>query len=173
MSVDILLVIFVGVTAIAMVLQAVFVIKTMRIGKNLLDKASEVSQEIETESQLVMSQLREVGASFEEMRRVFDSAGERVEGITNLIDARFGEIDQLASQVLDVGNRQVSKVSDVVDDTLQKFRETTGIIQEDIVRPVVEISSLIKGIRTGLDYLVASRRSRRKNSQYPEDELFI
>ena len=90
-----------------------------------------------------------------------------------MFEARARQVDQLVEKLVDVGSKQADKVEEVVNDTVEKFEETTSIIQEDILRPVVEISSLIKGLRTGFDYLFAGKEKRAAAEKYPEEDLFI
>jgi hypothetical protein len=89
-----------------------------------------------------------------------------------MFGGRVRDIDQLVGRLIEVGSIQAEKVDAVVSDTVGKFEETTAVVQQDIVRPVVEISSIVKGLKTGLEYLLSKKKTGPDES-YPEDELFI
>jgi len=72
---------------------------------------------------------------------------------------------------------QASKLDFVVTDTVQKFEQTTAGIQRDVLVPAMEIASLIKGIRTGFDYLFSKKRDKREKEEAgafsQDEEMFI
>ena len=172
MPVEQLLMIFAIAITIAMVCQAIFVIRLSLSSKRLVDRLQHVSDELESEAKGLVGQLQEIIDSFEHLRRISERVESRTDEFSQMFGDRVREIDSLMGQLVDVGSRQAEKVDLLVTDTIEKFSETTDVIQQDIVRPVVEISSLVKGIRTGLEYLF-SKRQIRSEEDYPEDELFI
>ena len=173
MTADVLLIILVAVVALSMLLQAIFIWKTTQTARSFIDKLSAISKDLEEDSREVLGQLETFNESLESLRRVFDDTGGKAEEIKVMFDARARQVDQLVEKLVSVGSKQADKVDEVVTDTVTKFEETTGIIQEDILRPLVEISSLVKGFRTGFDYLFAGKRKDSPSEKYPEDELFI
>ena len=172
MPVEQLLMIFAIAIAVAMVCQAIFVIRLSLSSKRLVEKLERVSDELEGEARGLIGQLQEIVDSFEHLRRISERVESRADEFSQMFGDRVRDIDELMGQLVDVGSRQAEKVDVLVTDTIEKFGETTDVIQQDIVRPVVEISSLVKGIRTGLEYLFTKRQIR-SEEDYPEDELFI
>jgi hypothetical protein len=155
-AVETLLIIFAFVITLSMSFQAFFLWRLATSGKNLMDRLNGISNELEKEGKEVIDQLRGIVDSLEHLRRVS-------EGV---------DIDQLVGRLVEVGSMQAEKVDDVISDTVEKFEATTALVQQDIVRPVVEISSIVKGLKTGLQYLFAKKKIGPDES-YPEDELFI
>jgi len=171
-AVEILLIVFALVIVLSMAVQAFVFWRLSDSARKLIDRLERVSTELETESREVMDRARDVLSSFEHLRHISEAVESRAEEINQMVGQRVQDIDRLVGKLLDVGSRQADKVDSVVTDTVDKFEETTAVIQQDIVRPVVEISSLVKGLRTGLEYLF-SKRQIRSDDAYPEDELFI
>jgi uncharacterized protein YoxC len=169
MAAETLLVIFVGVTAVSIVLQAIFVWRTLSSTNHALAKLSSISGELEKDARELMTELHEVVAGLDHLRTVFDSVGEKTEQVNRMFEARTRDVDQLVDKLVQVGTRQAEKVDEVVTDTVVKFEQTTGIIQQDILKPIVEISSIIRGFRTGLDYLFSGKSSGAGGRQAEED----
>lgn len=173
MTADTLLVIFAGVTALSIVLQGVFVVRTLRSTRDLAARIQLLSKELEDDAREVVVQLKEVTTGVDHLRRAFDQIGERAEEINQMFGQRAQDVDQLVGKLVEVGSKQAERIDAVVADTVEKFEETTSIIQEDILRPVVEISSIIKGLKTGVDYLLARKGGKHSEEDYPEEDLFI
>lgn len=171
-EVESLLVVLAFVIMVAIVAQAIVFWRLAQSTKQLMQKLDKVSSELEAESREVIDQLRGIVDSFEHLRNISEGVESRANEINQMFGERVRDIDLLVGSLLEVGSRQAEKVDAVISDTVAKFEETTAVIQQDIVRPVVEISSLVKGLRTGLEYLFSKKQIRSEES-YPEDELFI
>jgi len=171
-AVETLLIILALAIALAMVFQAFFLWRLTSSAKKLMVRLNDVSSELESDVRGVLDQLRSIVASLDHLRQVSEEVESRVGELDQMFGERVQDIDQLVGKLLEVGSRQAEKVDSVITDTVDKFEETTAVIQRDIVRPLVEISSLVKGLKTGLDYLF-SKRQIRSEDKYPEDQLFI
>ncbi len=173
MTADALLIILVGVIALSLVLQGLFIWKTTRTAQGFLEKTSAVTKDLEQDTREILSRLQSFDEGLSSLEQIFKNIGENAEEINTMFEARARQVDQLVERLVEVGSEQAVKVEEVVNDTVEKFEETTSIIQEDILRPVVEISSLIKGLRTGFDYLFAGKKKGDADEKYPEEDLFI
>lgn len=173
MAAETLLVILVGVTAVSIILQAVFIRRTLSSTTHALARLSSISTALEKDAREVLNQLQDVVAGLDHLRTVFDRLGERTEQVGRMFETRARDVDQLVDTLVQVGTRQAEKVDEVVTDTVVKFEQTTELIQRDILKPVVEISSIIRGLRTGLDYLFSGKSSAGPARPPREDDLFI
>lgn len=173
MTADALLIILVGVIALSLVLQSLFIWKTTRTAQGFLEKTASVTKDLEQDTREILTRLQSFDEGLASLQEVFKNIGENAEEINTMFEARAKQVDQLVERLVEVGSEQAVKVEAVVNDTVEKFEETTSIIQEDILRPVVEISSLIKGLRTGFDYLFAGKKKGDADEKYPEEDLFI
>lgn len=172
MAVETLLIILAFVITVSMAFQAFFFWRLSDSSRQLMDRLEGVSSQLEAEARDVIDQMRGIVASFEHLRHISEGIESRADEINQMFGDRARDIDSLVRKVVEVGSRQADKVDSVVTDTVEKFEETTAVIQQDIVRPVVEISSLVKGLKTGLEYLF-SKKQIGSEEKYPEDELFI
>jgi len=171
-AVETLLIVFAAVIAVSIVFQVFFFWRLADSTKKLMDRLDRVSHELETDAREVVDQLRGVAASVEHLKHLAEGVESRADELNQMFGERVQDIDQLVGRLVEVGSRQAEKVDSVITDTVGKFEETTAVIQQDIVRPVVEISSLVKGLKTGLEYLFSKKRVGSEEA-YPEDQLFI
>jgi len=173
LSADVLLIILVAAMAVAMVIQVVFVVGTMRSAKTLLDRTKLVTKQLEAETREVIGELKTVSSSLDDLKATFEEVGQSASSLSTMISDRAVDLDQLVEKLISVGSTQSERVDSVVRDTFAKFEETTSIIQQDLLKPIVQIASLAKGIRAGLEYLVTGRSQSARGEAYPEDDLFI
>jgi len=171
-AVETLLIVFAFVIVASVAFQAFFFWRLADSTDKLMKRIETVSGELEVEAKEIIDQLKDIVASFEHLRHISEGVGSRAEEISQMFGERVRDIDRLVGTLVEVGSKQADKVDSVITDTVEKFEETTSVIQQDIVRPVVEISSLVKGLKTGLEYLFSKKRIL-SEEDYPEDELFI
>jgi methyl-accepting chemotaxis protein len=168
-----LLIILVAATAFALILQTVVVFKTMRSTSELVRQMSKMSDSLEQDAREVASRLQNVASGVEHLQSVFDNLGTQTRDVARMLEGRSTDLSRLIDSLIEVGNRQAEKVDEVVTDTVTKFEQTTAVIQQDILRPVVEISAILKGLRTGLGFLVNKPASQSRDQSSRDEEMFI
>jgi len=166
-----LLIIFVGVTALAVLVQGFFAWRLLHSSKELIGQITRSSQELEYEAKEITGQLQDVANSLTSLKNISQSIQARSEEIDAMFQERTADVDELVSKLVNLGSHQADKIDEVVSDTVTKFEQTTELIQQDILKPVVEISSLIKGLRQGLGFLFD--RSPEEEEEPKGDDLFI
>jgi len=173
LTVEVLLVIFVGVTALSIVAQAVVVWRTMRSTDDAVSRLSRISNDLEQDARDVLTRFQDIVSGLEHLKSVFENLSNRAEDVNRMVETRTRDLDQLVDRFVEVGKRQADKVDETVGDTVAKFRQTTDIVQQDLLRPIVEISSVIRGLKVGVDYLFSRRPDDKSVRDFPEDDLFI
>lgn len=101
-----------------------------------------------------------------------------------------GEFSGKANELLDLGRKQLTTVDEVLgeaaartraqmdriemvmDDTVNRFQETTSLLQNGVVRPLRQLNALSAGIRATLSALLSSRRTTVEQATHDE-EMFI
>lgn len=170
-NLETLLVLFVGVSAFSFVLQCFAVWRASSAVRDLTHQLERKSAEMEIKLTLVQDRLLSVSEQLGPLKGIAESVRETAEEISETVRSRAEEIDRFLSELQRVGQEQAGKVDYLVSDTVQKFEQTTEVIQKDILRPVVEVSAFVKGVRSGLGVLFS--HDREESQQEAEDELFI
>jgi uncharacterized protein YoxC len=168
---DTLLIIFVGVSALAFVLQSISMWRTFRTVQEVVERLNKQSQDLQREVRQVMVRVNETAEDLKPLALMAQDVTENLKTMTVTVRERAQDLDQFIQEMLQAGRDQAAKVDYVVTDTVQKFEQTTELIQRDVIRPAIELSSFLKGVKTGLDYLFTRKRS--PQSPTDEEELFI
>jgi len=174
-TVEILLAVFVGATALAIVIEAIAVRRTLQSTDAAARRLTTLSVNLETDAKELLGRVQDIVGDLDHLRGVFEGLGNRLSDVSRMMEDRSKDLDALVRKVVEVGNRQADKVDEVVSDTTAKFRQTTDLIERDIMQPIVEIASLIKGVRAGLGYFISGFKGGRgiPDVEYSDDEMFI
>lgn len=173
MSVEILLVFFVVVSAVAVVLQGLAMWRTSQAVGELAGKLEQRTIVLKENVRELMTRVDGVVESMEPLGRMAQNIEKHVDHIAEMVQQRAEDIDQFGKELTDLGRDQASKFDLIVTDTVRKFEETTSLIQKDVLQPAVELSSFFKGLQAGISHLFNRQTRTRPPESYPEDELFI
>ena len=157
MSLEALLILVVSISAVAVVAQNVSTYRTFRLMRQTVERIGKQSEDLKRETEQLMLRVQEVVDGLKPLSRLSERVDNDVQLLCEMATKRAGDLDQFVEELMQVGREQASKIDYVVTDTVQKFERTTEAIQEDVLRPAVEISSFFRGIKTGLDFLLARK----------------
>jgi hypothetical protein len=166
-----LLMIFVGMVAIAMVAQAIALI-VMAIGAAKARKRGlEIAEEVRMKVMPIL----------DTTHGVISDAGPKIKVITenfvetsHVVRSKAAEFDVTASDLNMKARAQAARVDGIVTAVLNTTSELSDSIQRGIKVPVREFSGLMNGLKAGLDVLVGRAkefgRSRPKSARSRDTE---
>ncbi len=100
--------------------------------------------------------------------------------LANLADSsrtlreRIGQLDNVVADLVDRSRLQVIRVDQLIGSLLQKVESAAETIQRQILAPIQEASAVVKGVRSGLEFLFSRRRpSRGVSEAAPDEQMFI
>ncbi len=156
---------------LAFVFQIVAVILTARSVRQVTAQIEGQSKDLEATLSQVQSRLLDVSESLEPVRAVAQDLATNLGNMSETLHNRAEHADAVIKGLMSVGQDQAAKIDFLVSDTVEKFEQTTETIQKDLLKPAIEISSFIRGIRSGIDALFSRKQSAEEKSG--EEELFI
>ncbi|MDA2933756.1 hypothetical protein MYX82_05380, partial [Acidobacteria bacterium AH-259-D05] len=166
MSPEALLIIFVGISAFALVCQSLSMWKTSRSITQMVQRLEHQSKELEESAHQVLQRIQGVMEDMAPLGEIAENLKTNIDLISQMVTERAKDLDQFVQEMTEMGREQASKVNYVVNDTVQKFEQTTEMIQEDVLKPAVEISSFLKGLKAGLSYLFNKKASPQSTQSY-------
>ena len=156
---------------LAFIFQIVAVILTARSVRQVSAQIERQSEDLQGTLSQVQSRLVEVSESLEPVRAVAQDLATNLGNMSETLHNRAEHADAVIKDLMTVGQAQAAKIDFLVSDTVQKFEQTTEAIQKDLLKPAIEISSFIRGIRSGIDALFPRRQPVEEKTG--EEELFI
>ena len=156
---------------LAFVFQIVAVIVTAQSVRQVTAQIEKQSKDLEGTLSQVQSRLLEVSESLEPVRAVAQDLATNLGNMSETLHNRAEHADAVIKDLMSVGRDQAAKIDFLVSDTVEKFEQTAESIQKDLLKPAIEISSFIRGIRSGIDVLFS--RKQPVEEQSGEEDLFI
>lgn len=174
MSPEALLIVFVGISAVALAAQSLSMWQTSKSITRMVENLEDQSREMEKSAQEVLQRVQGVVDQIAPLGEMAESVKTNVDLISQMVTERAQDLDQFVQEITEMSREQASRVNHVVGDTVEKFEQTTEMIQEDVLKPAVEISSFLKGLKAGLTYLFNRKTPVPPTESNPEEEeLFI
>ena len=93
--------------------------------------------------------------------------------ISKLLRDRTASADQVAAEALEKTRAQITRVDGMITDVVERLETTAETVQRGVMGPVQELSAVVKGIRSGLEYLFARRRVTNVSEATQDEQLFI
>lgn len=108
----------------------------------------------------------------EDVRRYAGEISSRTNELLELSHKQLVRVDEVLGEATARTRAQMDRIEMVMDDTVNRFQETTSLLQNGIVRPLKQINALTSGIRAALAYLSGGRRTTVEHATHDE-EMFI
>ncbi len=147
----------------AMAVIAVYIYKT---SQQVADLRKDVKERIDP---LTHSLAEILTNSREPIRTITNNLAD----ITRMMRDRTSHVDGVVAEAVDKSRLQVIRVDQMVSDVLLKIEKTTDEIQQKVLAPVNEISAVIKGVRSGLEFLFSRRHVSSVTEATQDEQLFI
>ena len=118
---------------------------------------------------LVESTLEIVNNSREPLRTISANLAE----ISTILRNRTNSADQVAAELLDKSRTQIVRVDRMVSGLVDKVESTADVVQRGMLVPINEVSAVMKGVRSGLEFLFSHRRVTNVSEATQDEQLFI
>ena len=164
------LTVFVGLTALAIVIQMAVLIALFVSSIKASKRLQGISKEMEENLLPIIRDAKILLAeSTPKVREILENL--TVLSVTARRDAE--RISSTANEITDRVCRQVVRADELVTRTLDRVEETTENVQHAIRSPLRQISGVLTGVAAGLAEFLGSRKLRQRKNAMPRDEMFI
>ncbi len=168
---DTVLTVFVIVAAVAICLQAGVMLGLYLALRNVPRQIEDIRRDIKQRIDPVTQSVTEILAS---SREPVGSITANLAEISRILRERTSQVDSLLADLADKSRVQIIRVDRMVSDLTEKIEATADVVQRKVLAPILEVSAVIKGVRSGLEFLFSRRRRTPNVSEATQDEeLFI
>ncbi len=164
-----LLAIFIVVTALAVVLQALVLLGMFLALRKTSAKVESLAEEVKTK---VLPTAELAHSMMTELRPKIVNVVDNVSVSTTMLRTQLERVDTTLTDIVDRTRLQVIRADEFVTTTMDKIEETRETVQRTVVSPVRHISGLMHGVTAGVEAFFSRRRGRSSGS-VPQDEMFI
>jgi hypothetical protein len=163
-----LLIVFIVVTALAVVIQAgilagMYVAMRKTSGKVEL-LAEEVRLKVIPTAVLAQDMIAE-------LRPKLLTVADDVSTSTTMMRNQLERLDATLTDIVDRTRLQVIRADEFVNNTMDKLEETRDAVERTVISPVRQISGIMHGLSVGFEAFLGRRRERAPAAS--QDEMFI
>src|SRR5438445_3345008 len=163
-----LLIVFIVVTALAVVVQAGILAGMYFAMRKTSAKVESLAEEVKTK---VLPTAELAHAMMTELRPKIENVVDNVSVSTTILRTQMERVDATLTDIIDRTRLQVIRADEFVNSTMDKLEETREAVQRTVVSPVRHISGIMHGVTAGLEAFFSRKRARA--STVPQDEMFI
>ena len=160
---------FIIVAAVAIVLQ-------MLILAGMYFQLRSTGQEVH---RVINETQRKIDPILFRINRVLENSEEKISSIvtdaaemTRLARGQAQKIDRVVSDALERTRGQIIRADTILTGTLEAVEDAGVRMRRSVLGPLQQASAVLKGIRTGIDF-IRGQRGTRGSSIDQDDELFI
>ena len=164
-----LLMVFIAVTAAAVLLQAGILAGMYFAMRKTTARVELLAEEVKTK---VLPTAELAHTMMNDLRPKIETMAENVSASTSTVRAQLERLDATLTDIVDRTRLQVIRADEFVTSTMDKLEETREAVQRTVVSPVRHVSGLLHGLTVGIEAFF-SRRQGRNSVTVPQDEMFI
>jgi len=161
----ILIAVFVGISAVALIFQAAMLYGTYRVARELRDKVLPLT--VKAESLLDTSR-----TTLEDTRGKISDIMNTANQILNAAKVQMATVEEVLQDASIRTRRQMERAEIVVDDALTRAQDTVEMVQRGILSPIRGISGVAAGVRAAVQFLLRGTRPS-PDQVTVDEEMFI
>lgn len=150
-----LLMIFIGIVALAMLIQAFVVLVLGIIAWKASKRAMQIAEEVRLKSLPLIDTANSVAHELHPKVRVLT---DNLVEVSHVARARAEEFDSTLKDVNNKTRAQVTRVDDMVSSVLDTTSDIASAAQKAVQVPVREFNGLMSGLKAGIDVLIGRDR---------------
>jgi hypothetical protein len=161
--------IFIACTAAAVVIQAGILVAMYLAVRQSAARMEALATEVRTK---ILPAAEIAHSMLLEFRPHLQTLVTNVSESSILVRAQIERLDATVNDAIDRTRLQVIRADELLNRTLDRVESTTDMVHKTVVSPVRQLSELVQGIASGLEFLIGGRR-KRNGVPVPQDEMFI
>jgi hypothetical protein len=161
----IILTVFVGLTTVAMIAQAVAMLGMTRVAKQSQEKLNALLPEVARTLDAAQNAVTQTG-------KFVNEANAKTVEILDLTKGQLTKVDDLLKDAITRAKVQMERAEMVLDDAMTRTHSTVAIVQRGVISPIREVHGVLSGIRTALSYLGRGNRPTVDHAT-SDEEMFI
>ncbi len=167
---EVYLTIFIGLTTVALVAQAVaLVLAYMRLAK-LDEETKATRQQVREQLGPILRNVEDTSITVRENSRViFDD----LSAMSYTARKQVDKFDRISDELADRLRLQIIRVDELLTVTLDNLEHAGTAVRENVIGPVKEAAAVIQGVKAAIEFINARRGKERRPSGRSEEDLFI
>ena len=166
-----LLIVFIVVTALAVVIQAGVLVSLYISVRKTSSRVESIAGDLQ---QRAVPALDAATAILNNSRGNLQTLTENLAATSTSLRDQVERVETTMGDIIDRTRLQVIRADEMVSRTLDRVEETSEFVQHTVISPVKQLAGLVSGLTVGLDAFFRRRKGpQRSQPQTEDEELFI
>jgi len=166
-----LLIVFIVVTALAVVIQAGVLVSLYISVRKTSSRVESIAGDLQ---QRAVPALDAATAILNNSRGNLQTLTENLAATSTSLRNQVERVETTMGDIIDRTRLQVIRADEMVSRTLDRVEETSEFVQHTVISPVKQLAGLVSGLTVGLDAFFRRRKGpQRSQPQTEDEELFI
>jgi hypothetical protein len=165
-----LLVIFVGLTGFALVVQAIVMLVAFLMMRKTVKSLQSDVQELRTTAMPILAKSRE---TLEKVAPKLESVAADVADIAHMLKKQSVEFQAVAGDILERVHRQTSRVDSMFTDVVDGVERASNVVVDSVIKPARQVTAMLAGAKAFLNVLATGRRSERQADVVADQDMFV
>jgi uncharacterized protein YoxC len=165
-----LLVVFVGITGLALVVQAiVMLVAFLTVRKTIVSLQSDV-QELRTTAMPILARTRE---TLDRVAPKIESVATDVADLAHRLKEQSIEFEAVAAEILERVHRQTSRVDNMFTGMVDGVEQASNLVVDSVTKPVRRITAMLAGAKAFFTVLATGRRPDQRVDVVADQDMFV
>ena len=170
MNNETLLVLFVALTGVALLVQAiVMLVAFLTIRKTVVSLQSDV-HELRASAMPVIEKSRD---TLEKLAPKIESVSTDIAEVVRTLREQTQQFQLVAGDVLDRVHRQTSRVDNMFTGVVDGVEHASNVVADTVSRPVRQLTAFLAGAKAFLGVLATGRRSGERAEVTADEDMFV
>jgi hypothetical protein len=167
------------VAAVAIVIQTALLFAMYMASRAMKNQVAELKTKVEPlveKAEALVEKLEPLADSgkrlLEDSRGYIGDLSNRTTELMDLSRTQLVRVDDIMGEAGSRARTQMDRIEMVLDDTVNRFQETTTLLQTGVLQPLRQVNALTIGVRAAVAALLGGRRTTVEQATHDE-EMFI
>ncbi|HEV2288746.1 MAG TPA: DUF948 domain-containing protein [Candidatus Acidoferrales bacterium] len=160
---------FFGIATIAIVMQTLILAGMYRAFKETSTELRRVVDDLHRKVDPILGRINRVLENSED--KITSIVGDAAE-MTRLARGQAQKVDRVVTEALERMRAQIIRADVIITGTLEAIEDAGLKLRRSVLGPLQQASAVLKGIKTGIDF-IRGQRAARIEPEKQDEELFI
>ena len=165
--------IFAGVVAAALVIQVMSLLGVLAALRKLSARIEQISVTFDTQFGPLSSRTIEMVDAIRVTAEKVQALQGSLAATSEIVHKRVVDLDAFVGETTDAARLQIIRLQDLLDSAAQRIEHSIELVHNGILRPVSEVTAVVRGLQVGVNYLRRHRRRGASGPASPDEEMFI
>jgi methyl-accepting chemotaxis protein len=158
---DTFLVIFIGILAVAVLMQTVLLLRTFLYVRKMSESLLPTIHKVAKKAEIALEKVSEIADNIK-------PAAQKIADSADIVHNRVVEIDDFLGEVVEKSRQEIAEIQDTLHEVTQRAQEAVGTLSDNVLLPINRINALTRAVKVAAGVFF---HRRGKAAASPQDDI--